>query len=117
MNINRGDYLLSTQEQCCASYFSWTENTCMGSTVPVAPRQIGWYPVSDDRWNVFANFIFMVRNAVYSYCRNIKQNWDINECLNDGKQPEYMNINHNDYVLPTQGQCCASFFSWTGKCM
>ncbi|KAL3765280.1 hypothetical protein ACHAW5_005690 [Stephanodiscus triporus] len=41
-------------------------------------------------------------------------NWlnGVNECLNDGNQPAYMNANPVQYLLDTQEQCCGRYFAW-----
>ena len=50
----------------------------------------------------------------YSRLHYPPQNWKIgiNECLNDGNQPAFMNTNPA-YLLSTQEACCKFFFSWT----
>ena len=42
------------------------------------------------------------------------QNWlnGINECLNDGNQPAYMNADPAQYLFDTQEQCCDRYFAW-----
>lgn len=92
MSVNAGDYLYSTLDKCCNTYFNWMYDKCMGRVRGPCARAL-FYP-----------------------------DWSgTNEgCIADGNEPKYMTSNHKHYLYVTIEECCHEHYDWdyiacTGK--
>lgn len=84
MSDSPSDYLHSTLDSCCSTYFGWNYETCMGNLPGICARSL-FYP-----------------------------DWDGgNEgCIDDGNEPPYMTNNAMSYLFMLIEDCCEEHYSW-----
>ena len=82
MTANPSAYMSSTLDKCCATYFGWNYDACMGDKRGVCVHSL-WYP-----------------------------DWEGSHtgCVSDGNEPSYMTNNAVIYLFATLTDCCSKHY-------
>jgi hypothetical protein len=90
MSANPADYMSSTLDKCCNTFFGWNYDICMGLLDDSCARAL-WYP-----------------------------DWDGENvgCTKDGEEPYYMTSNPMSYLFAQRSDCCSEHYEWNyADCM
>jgi len=83
MSANPNDYMTSTLDSCCRTFFDWNYNVCMGLLPGICARAL-FYP-----------------------------DWEGSNtaCIDDGNEPSYMTANPVGYLFSHKTDCCERHYS------